>query len=127
MFDIRKGECQVANDFRLMFKGHDSDEVTGCAWSKDGLRVVGSWLNGSAYTFNVDQGVYHSSMRLEQAVEAVIDRSVVSSTQSNRFHRFISAAMCCLESVTNCDREVEDFYTEVGRQRFIRRLARMLA
>ena len=92
VFDIRRGDGQVANDWRLLFKGRDRDEVTGCAWSKDGRRLVGTWLNGSAYTFNVDDGITHGSLVLERAAEFGIDPRVVSSHQSNRFHCILP---CC--------------------------------
>lgn len=56
VYDIRRGDLQHADACRLCFKGECDGEVTGCAWSKDGRRLVGSWLGGSAYTFDVQTG-----------------------------------------------------------------------
>jgi WD40 repeat protein len=56
VFDIRKGENQSPNDFLLSFRGLDSGDVSGCAWSKNGRRLVGTWMNGSAYTFDAHAG-----------------------------------------------------------------------
>jgi WD40 repeat protein len=57
VYDIRKGGPQSAFDCVLSFKGEDGGDVTGCAWSKDGRRLVGSWMGGSAYTFDVEDGI----------------------------------------------------------------------
>jgi WD40 repeat protein len=57
VYDTRKGFMQSHSAWWRLFQGLDKDEVTGCAWSKDGRRLVGSWLNGSAYSFDVAEGI----------------------------------------------------------------------
>jgi WD40 repeat protein len=56
IYDIRKGIQQSAFDCVLSFRGLDQGDVTGCAWSKNGRRLVGSWMGGSACTFDVEDG-----------------------------------------------------------------------
>jgi WD40 repeat protein len=91
IFDIRKGDGQDAGSFKLAFRGEDDSEATGCAWSKDGRRLVGTWLGGRPYTFDVEAGVTQSSCegRLAAALNAG-SASVFSVTPAQRSLRIVS-------------------------------------
>ena len=121
VYDIRKGDLQAANTCLLSFKGLDSNEVTGCAWSRDGRRLVGSWQGGKAYTFHVEDAFAWPAVTGDAALPAhspVLAQLASARPQSDR---------CCAPSRPHaaCSRparELEDFYFEIGRQRFINRL-----
>jgi WD40 repeat protein len=91
IFDIRKGDDQDAGSFKLAFRGVDDSEATGCAWSKDGRRLAGTWLGGRPYTFDVEAGVTQSSCegRLAAALNAG-SGSVFRVTTAQRSLRIVS-------------------------------------
>jgi WD40 repeat protein len=98
VYDIRKGDSLVAGAFVRLFKGLDSHEATGCAWSKDGRRLVGSWQGGRAYTFDVEAGAAdHNTTEVDEVT--ALNGSPPLDQQ----------------------RTMENFYVDVGRQRFISR------
>jgi WD40 repeat protein len=113
VYDIRRGDLQHADACRLCFKGECDGEVTGCSWSKDGRRLVGSWLGGSAYTFDVQSG------------EVVSPHSARASMSKRRIPktRFLSLLHTCPNERAShaARRELENFYNEIGRQQYVDR------
>jgi WD40 repeat protein len=111
VYDVRKGDSQNADSCHLSFKGLCDGEVTGCAWSKDGRRLVGSWLGGSAYTFDVEAGTKHFSY----SAQNLLSMRVIPNNRCCHVARLLSRAAYEMR------RELENFYNERGRLRYIDR------
>lgn len=130
IFDIRKGDCQDAGSFTLAFRGLDDSEATGCAWSRDWRRLVGTWLGGWLYTFDVEAGVTQRSF--EGSLAAVLNAcsgTVFSITPARRLLRIVSSIGVANflfvghfhTRLVRSMRELENVDTALGKQRFTSR------
>jgi WD40 repeat protein len=130
IFDIRKGDCQDSGSFTLAFRGLDDSEATGCAWSRDGRRLAGTWLGGRPYTFDVEAGVTQRSF--EGSLAAVLNAcpgTVFAVTPAQRLLRIVSSFGLVMflfvghfkTRLVRSMRELENFDLALGRQRFISR------